>query len=53
MIEILQDDSESIYIEVQFEGKPRKEDAGIGAYEYWGAKGYDSQPYLGYQFNYL
>lgn len=31
---------------VTFEAKITKEDDGIGSYEYWGMRGYDSSPYL-------
>lgn len=32
-------------LEVTFYGTPTKQDAGIGFYEFWGAKGFDSRPY--------
>jgi len=31
---------------VEFTAEPHKEDDGIGAYEFWGMKGHDSQPYI-------
>lgn len=51
VVEILQDGAEPIYIEVEFEGKPRKEDAGIGSYEYCGFKEYDSRPYWSCEYH--
>lgn len=34
-------DGEYEYLAVTFQAEPRWENDGIGAYEYWGAKGYD------------
>ena len=34
-------DGEYEYLTVTFQAEPRWENDGIGAYEYWGAKGYD------------
>ena len=38
--------SEEETIEVTFFATPRQEDAGIGPYEFWGQKSYDSRPYV-------
>ena len=34
------------FLYVDFEADPKMEDDGIGSYEFWGAKGHDSRPYL-------
>jgi hypothetical protein len=39
-------DSEINVLEVEFKANPTWQDDGIGSYEYWGCKGYDSHPYL-------
>lgn len=38
------DDTKTVEVEV---GRLSQEDAGIGSYEYWGERGYDSRPYIG------
>ena len=38
--------SESRGFDAEFEAHPQHEDDGIGSYEYWGAKCYDSRPYI-------
>lgn len=41
---------EPINQHVRFGGTPRMEDAGIGPYEFWGAKGYDSRLYASCEY---
>jgi len=38
--------SEEDIREVEFWGNPHSCDGGIGSFEFWGFKGYDSQPYV-------
>ena len=38
--------AECDYKYVEFTGNPHPCDDGIGGYEFWGGKGYDSRPYV-------
>lgn len=40
------DDTQVEFVNVEFNADPCWEDDGIGSYEYWGSKSYDSQPYI-------
>lgn len=42
LIEYKSMEGEDLGIEVEFTGQLRVENDGIGAYEFWGARGYDS-----------
>ena len=37
---------EELDLDVDFDGNPHKCDDGIGYYEFWGQKGFDSNPYI-------